>query len=97
MGVLWLQWGRSLSTAETDPFDPLVVIRIDQLRFNGAAVFQLRKRRLSLIVISYIQDSSFNGAAVFQLRKQPDGRSSSLRVRLASFNRAAVFQLRKDD
>ena len=57
--------------------------------FNGAAVFQLRKRRSS-------GDSAggrFNGAAVFQLRKR-----ASLARRageLTGFNGAAVFQLRK--
>ena len=84
-----LQWGRGLSTAETGPDSPSVCRA--RSCFNGAAVFQPRKRPPPPPPPRC--PNCFNGAAVFQPRKPGDpGRYPGIWAR---FNGAAVFQPRK--
>ena len=63
--ALRLQWGRTFSSAESSVFE--FSVRTSEPRFNGAALFQVRKeitwRSKSLNRIG------FNGAALFQVRK----------------------------
>ena len=85
-----LQWGRSLSTAETVAH---------RRRYNARAVLQWG-RSLSTAetrvadTVSKAEIMSFNGAAVFQLRKPRRRRVQRNRI-VSGFNGAAVFQLRK--
>ena len=61
-----LQWGRTFSSAENPKglhlMPPLL------RRFNGAALFQVRKKSKQALVQSAKQ--GFNGAALFQVRKR---------------------------
>ncbi len=84
-----LQWGRSVSAAET-PW-PVRGGGATSRSFNGAAAFQLRKLgdHFAAVVIG----TCFNGAAAFQLRKRSF--SSCGGAPCGSFNGAAAFQLRK--
>ena len=63
---LRLQWGRRLSTTETSACG--CRLWFAQGRFNGAVVFQRRKRRDSHG--TEFQAYCFNGAVVFQRRKR---------------------------
>ena len=87
-----LQWGRSLSTAETaEGFQGCRTTPCS--RFNGAAVFQLRKHGGLLHATSSAAANiqRFNGAAVFQLRKEPLVSEYHAALTKASFIGAAVF------
>ena len=88
--LAWLQWGRSLSTAER--LVQVVVVVDAKFRFNGAAVFRLRKGAQQKEV--WKCNGCFNGAAVFRLRKAST--PATFRLPMRCFNGAAVFRLRKD-
>ena len=61
-----LQWGRTLSSAEREAASHLHV-RLEA-RFNGAALFQVRKASKAYPPQAQVQQG-FNGAALFQVRK----------------------------
>jgi len=88
MAAATLQLGRGLSTAETYSRS---AVKVKQLRFNWAAVFQPRKHDCVLQPES--PPPRFNWAAVFQPRKQSQLHASLLPSQ--GFNWAAVFQPRK--
>ena len=84
-----LQWGRTFSSAESGC--GRLVCDLESLRFNGAALFQVRKVGSQKRQIS--ADDSFNGAALFQVRKV--GQRGQLTRAEIGFNGAALFQVRK--
>ena len=72
---------------------PNITVRggVHPARFNGAALFQVRKDPEK--PPTKLQIPSFNGAALFQVRK---GKPAETRRRTSrSFNGAALFQVRK--
>ncbi len=84
-----LQWGRTLSSAESPP-RYLRSLRL-KISFNGAALFQVRKEPQQLDKSS--PSSRFNGAALFQVRKA--WQLQHFPGVSGRFNGAALFQVRK--
>ena len=85
-----LQWGRTFSSAERPAAQAGHERNLG--RFNGAALFQVRKGEVwQAHAVS--QKASFNGAALFQVRKEPTIFHSP--GRRGRFNGAALFQVRK--
>ena len=76
-----LQWGRTFSSAESlswgRTLQPLICAR-----FNGAALFQVRKVERHVFVEQIAH--CFNGAALFQVRKvvEVDAKSGVYRITL---------------
>ena len=79
-----LQWGRTLSSAERD--DIWAGDELDEERFNGAALFQVRKVD-ETAVRELQQAASFNGAALFQVRKEATTGNSGEKSTLLQWGR----------
>ena len=85
-----LQWGRTLSSAESDP-----ELRRRQVAIGasmGPHSFKCGKLVAVLLAIRRLQ--CFNGAALFQVRKEK--KPAGKRRRAIGFNGAALFQVRKE-
>ncbi len=65
-----LQWGRTLSSAES--YQPTDFVNGNCTGFNGAALFQVRKANIN--ATKNLTVGCFNGAALFQVRKAKNHR-----------------------